>query len=188
MTQLAYNTSTNQITDMTLFFINHEYNTNLFFKSKKAIVLTEQVNITAKKMQQIYRKLKKDIKFLLYRSAFYYNQHRFRKSILKKKNKVYLLWKNIEITRSSSKLNHIKIRSFKIIRNIKEVSFKLKLLKDIQWKHFVFHVSLLKPVSDNVLVLKQVSDNYLMKQEDWYKVEKILKHKNINKQRYYLVK
>ena len=27
-----------------------------------------------------------------------------------------------------------------------------------------------------------------MKQEDWYKVEKILKHKNINKQRYYLVK
>ena len=52
--------------------------------------------------------------------------------MLKKKNKVYLLQKNIEITRSSNKLNHVKIKSFKIIRNIKEVSFKLKLLKDMQ--------------------------------------------------------
>ena len=42
-------------------------------------------------MQQIYKELKKDIKFLLYKSVFYYNQHRFRESILKKKNKVYLL-------------------------------------------------------------------------------------------------
>ena len=52
----------------------------------------------------------------------------------------------------------------------------------------MFYILLLKLVSDNVSVLKQVSDNYLIKQEDWYKVEKILKHKNINKQRYYLVK
>ena len=44
------NTSVNQIIDMTLFFVNYENNTNLFFKLKKAIVLTEQVNITVKKM------------------------------------------------------------------------------------------------------------------------------------------
>ena len=47
---------------------------------------------------------------------------------------------------------------------------------------------LLKSILDNMLVLRQVSDNYLIKQEDWYKVEKILKHKNISKKRYYLVK
>ena len=52
--------------------------------------------------------------------------------MLKKRNKVYLLSKNIETTRSSDKLNHVKIRSFRIIRNIKEVSFKLKLLKSMQ--------------------------------------------------------
>ena len=40
---------------------------------------------------------------------------------------------------------------------------------------------LLKLVSDDMSVLEQVSDNYLIKQEDWYKVKKILKHKNINK-------
>ena len=47
---------------------------------------------------------------------------------------------------------------------------------------------LLKPVSDNMSVLRQVSNNYLIKQEDWYKVKKILKYKDINKKRYYLVK
>ena len=36
----------------------------------------------------------------------------------------------MKITRSSSKLNYIKIKSFKIIRNIKEVSFKLKLFEE----------------------------------------------------------
>ena len=170
------------------FFTNHEYNANLFQESKKAMILTEQVNITATEMQTLHNKLKQDIKFLSHRSAFYHNKHRSEESMLKKKNKVYLLWKNIETTRSSNKLNHVKIRSFKIIRNIREASFELKLLKDMQQKHLIFHVSLLKSVSDKVSVLEQVSDNYLMKQEDWYKVEKILKHKNINKQRYYLVK
>ena len=51
--------------------------------------------------------------------------------MLKKRNKVYLLWKNIETTRLNNKLNYIKIRSFKIIRNIKEVSFELELSKDM---------------------------------------------------------
>ena len=79
----------------------------------------------------MYKELKKDIEFLSHRLTFYYNQHRFRESMLKKKNKVYLLQKNIETTRLSSKLNYIKIKSFKIIINIKEVSFKLKLFKDM---------------------------------------------------------
>ena len=97
---------------------------------------------------------------------FYHNKHCAEASILKKKDKVYLLQKNIETTRSNNKLNHVKIRSFKIIRNIKEVSFKLKLSKSMQHKHSVFHISLFKSASDKVSVLEQVSDDYLMKQED----------------------
>ena len=83
--------------------------------------------------------------------------------MLKKRDKVYLLCRNIEKTRSSSKLNHVKIRSFKIIRNIKNISFELKLLKEMQQKHSVFHISLLKSALNNVPVLTQVHDNYLMK-------------------------
>ena len=91
VTQIAYNTSVNQITDIMSFFVNHEYNVNLFQESKKVTVLTEQVNITATEMQTLHKKLKQDIKFLLYRSAFYHNKHHAGASMLKKKNKVYLL-------------------------------------------------------------------------------------------------
>ena len=139
-------------------------------------------------MWMLHNKLKQDIKFLLHRSAFYHNKHRSRESMLKKRDKVYLLWKNIETTRSSNKLNHVKIRSFRIIRSIKRVSFKLKLLKDMQQKHSVFHISLLESALDIVSVLEQILNNYLIKQEDWYKVESILKHKNVNRQKHYLVK
>ena len=91
MTQLVYNTSVNQIIDMILFFVNYKYNINLFFKLKKATVLIEQVNIITKKIQQRYKELKKDIKFLLHRLTFYHNLYRSEESMLKKKNKVCLL-------------------------------------------------------------------------------------------------
>ena len=45
-----YNTSINQIINITLFFINHKYNITLFFESKEVIVLIEQVNVIVKKM------------------------------------------------------------------------------------------------------------------------------------------
>ena len=83
-------------------------------------------------MWMLYNKLKQDIKFLLHRLAFYHNKHRSKEFMLKKRDKVYLLQKNIETTRSSNKLNHIKIESFRIIRSIKRVSFKLKLSEDMQ--------------------------------------------------------
>ena len=89
--QIAYNTSINQITDIMSFFVNHEYNVNVFQESKKVAVLIEQVNITVTEMQTLHKKLKQDIEFLSHRSAFYHNKHHAEASMLKKKNKVYLL-------------------------------------------------------------------------------------------------
>ena len=80
-------------------------------------------------MYKMYQELKTDIEFLAHRSVYYHNKYCAEASMLKKRDKVYLLWKNIEITRSSSKLNHVKIKPFKIIRNIREISFELKLSK-----------------------------------------------------------
>ena len=148
------------------FFTKHEYNTNLFLESKKVMILTEQVNIIATEIQKLYKELKQNIKFLLHRSAFYHSKHYTEASMLKERNKVYLLQKNIKITRSSKKLNYIKIESFKIIRNIKNVSFKLDLSEKIKRKHSVFYIFLLKSALKKVLVLKQVSDHYFIKQEE----------------------
>ena len=61
-----YNTSLNQITGTTSFFVNYEYNINLFLELKKATVLIEQVNITMTDIQRLHKKLKKNIKFLLH--------------------------------------------------------------------------------------------------------------------------
>ena len=155
--------STNTITGTTLFFVNYEYNVNLFLKLKKSIILIKQVNIIVNKMQKIHKKLKTDIEFLSHRSAFYYNQHYAEALTLKKRDKIYLLQKNIKITRLSSKLNYIRIRTFKIIINIKETSFKLEFSKDMQQKHSVFYVSLLEPAPIKVPVLTQILNNYLMK-------------------------
>ena len=114
----------------------------------------------------MYKKLKQDIKFLSHRLAFCYNKYYAEASILKKRDKVYLLRKNIKITRLSEKLNYIKIKSFKIVRNIKHISFKLNLLEKIKRKYLVFHVLLLKSTLKKVLVLRYTSDNYLIKQEE----------------------
>ena len=89
--QIAYNTSVNQTTGTTSFFANHEYDANLFQESREAMVLTEQVNITATEMQVLHKKLKQDIEFLLHRSVFYHNKHHAEAPMLKKRDKVYLL-------------------------------------------------------------------------------------------------
>ena len=113
------------------FFANHDYNTKLFLILKEVKIWAEKTNVHAKELHKLHKELSTDIKFLLYHSIFYYNKHYAEASMLKKRNKVYLLWKNIEITRSSNKLNYMKIELFKIIRNIKEVSFKLKLSEEM---------------------------------------------------------
>ena len=83
--------------------------------------------------------------------------------MLKKRDKVYLLQKNIKKTRPSNKLNHVKIRPFKIVRNIKEISFELKLSEGMQQRHSVFYIFLLKSAPAEVPVLTQVLNNYLIK-------------------------
>ena len=183
-----YNISINAITEQTSFFTNYEYNVNLFLESKKVTVLAEQVKVTVNKMHKLHRELQTDIEFLLHCSVFYYNQHHAEALTLKKRDKVYLLQRNIKMTRSSNKLDHVKIESFKIIRNIKETSFELKLSERMWQKHLIFHVSLLESALKQVLVLTKISDNYLIKQEREYEIKQVLQHKDINCQQHYLVK
>ena len=42
-------------------------------------------------MYKMYQELKTDIKFLVYKSVYYYNKYCAEALMLKKKNKVYLL-------------------------------------------------------------------------------------------------
>ena len=66
--------------------------------------------------------------------------------------------------------------------------FKLELSERMQQKHSVFYVFLLEPALKQVFILTQISDNYLIEQEEWYEIEQILQHKDINHKWHYLVK
>jgi hypothetical protein len=73
----------------------------------------------------------------------YYNKSKLERSRFREKDLVYLLRRNIKITRLSDKLDHKKLGLFKIKRNIKDISYKLYLLLTIRI-HSVFHISLLE--------------------------------------------
>jgi hypothetical protein len=76
--------------------------------------------------------------------TLYANRSRLEGSRLREKNLVYLLRRNVKIIRLNDKLNSKKIGPFKIKRNIRNISFELKLSPIIKI-YLIFHLSLLEP-------------------------------------------
>jgi hypothetical protein len=103
----------------------------------------------------------------------YYNKLKLERPRFREGNLVYLLRRNIKITRPSNKLNHKKLGSFKVKRNIKNIYYKLYLPFTIKI-HPVFHISLLKQ-ADPDTPTKPVPEIYLNLQKEIYIVEKIFK-------------
>ena len=93
-----------------------------------------------------------ELRFFLVKSALYYNKTRNKNITFKKRNKVYLLRKNVKIIKPNNKLNYVKIGLFKILKSIKGVSFKLNLLNIIKI-YPVFYTLLLKPVNNTILTV-----------------------------------
>jgi hypothetical protein len=80
--------------------------------------------------------------------TLYANKSRLGRPRLWEGNLIYLLRRNIKITRPSDKLDLKKIGLFKIKRNIRDISFELKLSLIIKI-YPIFHISLLKPAYPN---------------------------------------
>ena len=131
----------------------------------------------------------RNIDFMIEKATYHANKHRFENSNLKKRNKVYVLRKNIATSRSSKKLDQIKIESFEIVKNIRNINYELKLLDQMKI-HLVFHKSLLESTSTKVSILIKLSNDYIMNQKDRYQVQKILKESENfeDERRKYLVK
>jgi hypothetical protein len=81
--------------------------------------------------------------------TLYANKSRFEKSHFREDDLVYLLRRNIKITRPSDKLDLKKIGLFKVKRNIRDISFELKLSLTIRI-YPVFHISLLEPAHPDI--------------------------------------
>jgi len=85
--------------------------------------------------------------------------------------RVYLRTNNIHIKQRSKKLNNKSIKSFKIKRNIKRLSYKLDLFKKMQI-HSIFHAFMLQCC--NQFISLQITETFVKFNEE-YKVENILK-------------
>ena len=104
--------------------------------------------------------------------TLYANKFRLGKSRLRGKNLVYLLRRNIKTIRPSDKLDLKKIGPFRIKRNIRDISFELKLPLAIKI-YPIFYFSLLKPVHPDTL--KNLTPKLDLKiQKLVYDVESIL--------------
>ncbi len=84
--------------------------------------------------------------------------------------KVYLKTDNIHVKQRSKKLNNKSIKLFKVKRNIKGLSYKLDLLKEMQI-HSVFHVFMLQCC--NQFIPLQINEMFVESDKE-YQVENIL--------------
>jgi len=98
--------------------------------------------------------------------------------------RVYLRTNNIHIKQRSKKLNNKSIEPFKVKRNIKEISYKLDLLKEMRI-HSVFHTFMLQCC--NQFIPLQISEMSVELNKE-YKVKNILEKQMINEKAHYLVK
>jgi len=105
---------------------------------------------------------------------------------LKEENKVYLLRRNIKTKQLSDKLNHKKLRPFKIKRILGPINYKLILPKTMNI-HPIFHISLLKPALPDVSAAP-ITEIDPVNPNAEYEVKAILNYQYIRDQVKYLIK
>jgi hypothetical protein len=81
--------------------------------------------------------------------TLYANKSRLGRPRLRKNDLIYLLRRNIKTIRPSDKLDSKKIGSFKIKRNIRDISFELEFSLIIRI-YPIFYISLLEPAHSDI--------------------------------------
>ena len=177
MAQLILNAKVSNTTKVTSFFVNFERESNFFERSRNQISI-ETTIVKEKRIKTIQDNISK----MQRHSATRQNKRRKTTSLLKKRNKVYLLTKNLKINkRKSKKLDHVKVGPFfiKVIKG--RVNYELDLFIDARI-FSIFHIFVLKSTHSNTSIQKTF--RYKSQENQKYEVERILKRRG----QQYLVK
>jgi hypothetical protein len=126
-------------------------------------------------LKLFYKELAADLVFFTKKIVLYYDGYYNIEPIFKKRNKIYLIRRNIQTKRPNTKLDHKKLGLFKIKRIIGPVNYKLVLPKTINI-HPVFYISFLELVLSGVL-LAPVTEIEPVNPNKKYKIEEILDYK-----------
>jgi hypothetical protein len=105
---------------------------------------------------------------------------------LKEGDRVYLIRKNIKTERASDKLDHKKLRPYKISKVVGRVNYKLQLPPQMRI-HPVFHISLLEKAPPGAPPAPDIQIEPI-NPDQVYEVETILDHKQIRKKTHYLIR
>lgn len=183
--QFAYNNAMSSTTGHTPFYANYGYHPQLAYEPQGRYEEAPTAKEHVDKLRQIHTMMQRDIDFVNFRMATYYDQKRSEGPDLKEGEKVYLLRRNIKTKRPSAKLDHIRLGPFTIEKKTGPVNYKLKLPTSMKI-HPVFHISLLERAPANAKEPNNIELDETTEEE--YEVEKILARKKVKGQIYYLVK
>ncbi len=176
MTQFVYNNTQHEITEETSFQANYEYNSKIWWELQVHKSQSQKVILNIAEIKKLHKdlinKIQQQTKQITEIKSF----------VIEKR--VYLRTNNIHVKWRSKKLNNKSIKSFKIKRNIKRLSYKLDLLKKMQI-HSVFHVFMLQCC--NQFISLQIIETFV-KLNEKYQVENILKKQMISEKAHYLIK
>jgi hypothetical protein len=155
------------------------------------LIIISEVNNQAASLQVLdlkvfHEELAVDLVFFTKKAISYYDKYYNIKPMLKEKNKIYLIQRNIQIKQLNTKLDHKKLGLFKIKKIIGLVNYKLILPKTINI-YLVFYISLLELVLLGILLVP-VTEIKPINLNIKYKIEEILDHKLVRNYIKYLVK
>ena len=185
--QLIFNNAVTEVTEVSSFFANYEFKSKTLKESRRFVKIVQRIMIQIEQLQLLYKELQKNIQFLSKRSALYVNKRRDKDFTLKERNKVYLLRRNIKTKRLSNKLDHIKLKSFRILKAKRSINFKLNLSIFMRIRS-IFHIFLLKSTHPNTLIQTESSEINSENQNVEYEIENILNQQEIQNQPHYLIK
>ena len=183
LAQFAYNNYQHSTTRTSPFYANYgkhpnwDPNNNITTSTSEAA--TTKINKIVKLHEELSRRVDQERKD----TAKQVNKKRLKGPTFERREKVYLLTKNLKSKRPSSKLDHVRIGPFEVEKQTSKVNYRLKLPAKARI-HPNFHVLLLESAPKNA----PVQTEWNIEEEEEYNVEKILDSRKINGKDHYLVK
>jgi hypothetical protein len=175
LVQFVYNIFVAEKTKILPAYIIYRYNPEVYRSAIISEIDNQAASLQVLDLKIFHEKLAADLMFFTKKIVSYYDRYCNIEPILKKKDKVYLIQRNIQIKQPNTKLDHKKLGLFKIKRIIGLVNYELVLPKTINI-YLVFHISLLELILLGVLLVP-VTEIEPVNPNTEYKVKKILDHK-----------
>lgn len=144
MAEFAYNSSTTETTKVSPFYANYRYEPVAYREPGLTDSDNDAARIQVDQIKDLHKELSEELQFVAERNAHYYNKARSQEPTLQEGDRVYLSRKNINTKRPSDKLDHKKLRPFKIKRVKGPLNYELQLPATMKKVHPVFHISLLE--------------------------------------------